>query len=235
MKKTPRVDLQNKKILFFEIGLAAALLFALLAFNWRSSKSSIQSQLFANMESITAEDEILPITFHEPPSPQEIVLPPAISEAFEIVDNTVDLTTSFNFNAEDDFRKGLLTITAVGNANVSKVESLVEEEAIPVSLVQVKPVFEGGDANTFTRWVMSRVVYPVVALENNIQGVVYLSFDIGVDGRLVNLQLVRGADPLLVQEAMRVVGMSPRWEPGKQQGKEVKVSYYFPVNFKISS
>lgn len=110
-------------------------------------------------------------------------------------------------------------------------ESVDEEEAIPFQLVDEKPSFQGGNANGFSNWVNQHLNYPDVAKENGVQGRVTLHFTIGSDGSVRNVRVLRGVDPALDSEAVRVVSMSPKWEPGKQRGKPVAVTYTFPVIF----
>lgn len=100
--------------------------------------------------------------------------------------------------------------------------------------VQVKPLFNGGDANGFSRWVAEQIVYPKEAQDKNIQGRVILQFKIGASGSIEDINLLRGVDSLLDNEALRVVSLSPRWTPGKQDGKNVRVIYTFPINFTLS-
>ncbi len=91
----------------------------------------------------------------------------------------------------------------------------------------------GGDANEFTKWVYSKIVYPEVARENGISGRVTLQFTIESDGSLTNIKVLRGIDQSLDQEAVRVVSMSPKWTPGKQRDKAVRVTYTFPIMFQL--
>ena len=107
------------------------------------------------------------------------------------------------------------------------------EEAIPFQLVEEKPSFQGGDANHFSKWVNQRLVYPDIARENGVQGRVTLRFTIRKDGSITNVKVIRGVDPALDKEAVRVVSMSPKWTPGKMKGKAVAVTYTFPVIFRL--
>ena len=107
------------------------------------------------------------------------------------------------------------------------------EEEIPFQLVEEKPSFMGGDANAFSRWVNERLVYPEEAKKNGVSGRVTLQFTVETDGRVTNVKVLRGVDPSLDKEAVRVVSQSPKWEPGKQDGKPVKVIYTFPVIFQL--
>ena len=91
----------------------------------------------------------------------------------------------------------------------------------------------GGDANAFSKWVNERLQYPEIAKENGIQGRVLLQFVVGADGSVSNVKVVRGVDPSLDKEAVRVVQSSPKWSPGKQRDRAVKVTYTFPVIFQL--
>ena len=115
--------------------------------------------------------------------------------------------------------------------DVEIVEETVEEETIPFQLVEEKPSFNGGDANEFSKWVNSQLVYPEIAKENGVQGRVTLQFTVEADGRVTNVKVLRGVDDSLDKEAVRVVSSSPRWKPGKQRDRAVKVTYTFPVIF----
>lgn len=109
----------------------------------------------------------------------------------------------------------------------------MEEETIPFQLVEEKPKFMGGDANEFSKWVNQRLVYPEVAKENGVQGRVMLQFTVGTDGSVSGVKVLRGVDPSLDKEAVRVVSQSPKWTPGKQRDRKVKVTYTFPVIFQL--
>lgn len=111
--------------------------------------------------------------------------------------------------------------------------NIPEGEPIPYQLVEEKPSFQGGDINQFLKWVRENQIYPEIAKENGIQGRVTVRATINTDGSLTDIMVVRGVDPSLDKEAIRVVSQSPKWKPGKQGGKAVPVTYNFPVNFQI--
>ena len=98
----------------------------------------------------------------------------------------------------------------------------------------MKPSFQGGDANKFSTWVNTQLKYPDIAKNNGIQGRVTLQFTVDVDGSVTNVKVLRGVDPSLDNEAMRVVRLSPKWTPGRQKGKPVRVTYTFPVIFHLT-
>ncbi len=115
--------------------------------------------------------------------------------------------------------------------NFKKSEELVEEPIFVV--VEDMPIFMGGDVNKFREWVQRSVKYPEIAVENGIQGKVYVMFVIEPDGTLTNVEILRGVDPVLDNEVLRVVNESPLWVPGKQNGKIVRVRFSIVVNFQL--
>ena len=112
-------------------------------------------------------------------------------------------------------------------------EEYSDKEPVPFQLADEKPTFQGGDANKFSQWVNSNMNYPDEAKEKGIQGRVTLSFTVSSSGKVHGVKVLRGVDPILDNEAVRVVEMSPEWTPGKSDGKPVSVSYTFPVIFKL--
>lgn len=121
--------------------------------------------------------------------------------------------------------------------DLDQVEADVEEEedpeTLPFNALDVKPTFQGGDANAFSIWVNSQLRYPENAKRNGIQGRVTLEFTIDTKGRVTNVKVLRGVHKLLDKEAVRVVSKSPRWTPGYVNQKPVRVTYTFPVIFQL--
>lgn len=103
----------------------------------------------------------------------------------------------------------------------------------PFRLVEQKPSFNGGDANEFSKWVNSHLVYPKKAKKNGVQGRVTLQYTIDVDGSVKNVKVLRGVEPSLDKEAVRVVSSSPKWKPGMSKNQPVPVTYTFPVIFQL--
>ncbi len=109
-----------------------------------------------------------------------------------------------------------------------------KEDPIPFQFLEKKPGFNGGDANEFSKWVNQRLVYPKEARDKNISGRVTMSFTIEKDGSLTEVKVLRGVHPLLDAEAVRVVSTSPKWTPGYQDGKPVRVTFTFPTIFMLN-
>ena len=227
IKKTPKADLENKKALFMEIGLAVVLLIVLVAFEWSSSEKQEVMDLTGQQQVI--EEEIIPITQEQQQAPPEMPKTPVLSDVIDIVDDDVEVADDLFVNTEDDASIGV----EIMEYHTEVVEEEVEEEAIPFAFVEEKPKFQGGDANTFSKWVNSKLVYPEIAKENGIQGRVTLQFTVNTDGSVSNVIVLRGVDASLDTEAARIVSQSPKWTPGRQRERPVKVTYTFPVIFKL--
>jgi len=224
VKKSEKANLENKRVLFVEIGFIIALLVVWGCFSY-SSKDKKSSSLMADNQEII-EEEIIPITQELPPPPPEVKIP-VLSDEIVIMDDDIKIDNNI-IDLEDDANLGVEIMDYV-----EVQEEVIEEEPIPFALVEEKPKFQGGDANDFTRWVMSRIVYPEIAKENGVQGRVTLSFKVNADGTLTNVKVLRGVDPSLDKEAVRVVSSSPKWTPGKQRDRAVPVTYTFPVIFQL--
>jgi protein TonB len=226
IKKSEKANLENKKLLFVEIGLIISLLIVYIAFEW-TSKETNTSILEDNTE-VLIEEEIISTNMETPPPPPAAPKIPVLSDQIDIVDDEIELEDDMFMNLEDDASLGVEIMDYV-----EVEEEVVEEEAIPFQLVEEKPSFQGGDANQFSKWVNSRLVYPEIAKENGVQGRVTLQFTVEKDGTVTKVKVLRGVDPSLDKEAVRVVSMSPKWKPGKQRDRAVPVTYTFPVIFQL--
>ena len=226
IKKSEKANLENKKLLFVEIGLIISLLIVYIAFEWTSKETNL-SMLEDNTE-ILVEEEIISTNMETPPPPPAAPKIPVLSDQIDIVDDEIELEDDMFMNLEDDASLGVEIMDYV-----EVEEEVVEEEAIPFQLVEEKPSFQGGDANQFSKWVNSRLVYPEIAKENGVQGRVTLQFTVEKDGSVTKVKVLRGVDPSLDKEAVRVVSMSPKWKPGKQRDRAVPVTYTFPVIFQL--
>ena len=226
IKKSERANLENKKLLFIEIGLIISLLIVFIALEWTSKET--QTAVLEDNTEILIEEEIISTNMETPPPPPAAPKIPVLSDQIDIVDDEIELEDDMFMNLEDDSSLGVEIMDYVETQ-----EEEVEEEAIPFALVEEKPSFQGGDANQFSKWVNQRLVYPEIAKENGVQGRVTLQFTVEKDGTVTKVKVLRGVDPSLDKEAVRVVSMSPKWKPGKQRDRAVPVTYTFPVIFQL--
>jgi len=224
LKKNPKVNLENWKTIFVEVGLVLALGVILAAFEWTSS-DGINTD-FAQSQEVVVEEEMMPITQQEevkPPPPPEPVK--QVIEMINIVDDDVDISDDLDL-FENEFSEDV----SVKIVEFSYEEKEAEEEEIFV-IVEHMPSFQGGDLNKFRDFVNKNLKYPEIAAENGIQGRVILSFVVEANGTLSNVKVLRGVDPAIDKEAIRVVESSPKWSPGQQRGKPVRVSFNMPIIF----
>ena len=228
IKKSPKANLENKKLLFTEIGLIIALAAVYFAFDWSTAEKQVS--VFEETAEVVEAEEMVPITQETPPPPPTAAPKiPILSDQIDIVDDEIQVDDNLFMNLEDDASMGVEIMDYVETVE----EEVVEEEAIPFQFVEEKPSFMGGDANAFSKWVNERLVYPEIAKENGVSGRVTLQFTVNTDGTVSNIKVLRGVDPSLDKEAVRVVSMSPKWTPGKQRDRAVKVTYTFPVIFQL--
>ena len=226
IKKSPQASLENKRLLFAEIGLIVTLLVVFAGFE-TSTQVRATAQLIDNTKAPDEED-IMAIPIETPPPAPEVPLLPQLSDEIEIVEDNVTVDLDFQSLEDND-----IPIDIKDYMVKEVVEEEVEEEPIQHVFVQEQPTFNGGDANEFSKWVNSRLQYPQIAQEMQIQGKVTLQFTIEKDGSLKNVKVLSSPDESLSKEAVRVVSSSPKWKPGKQRDRTVRVSYTFPVLFKL--
>ena len=224
LKKNPKVNLERWKTVFVQIGLVLSLLVVLVAFEWTSSEGVNTD--FAQTQEFVVEEEMMPITQQEevkPPPPPEPVK--QVIEMINIVDDDVDIDDDVDL-FENEFSEDV----QVQIVEFYEEEEEADEEEIFV-IVEHMPSFQGGDLNEFRNYVQKNLKYPEIAAENGIQGRVFLSFVVEPNGSVSNVRVVRGVDPAIDKEAVRAVKNSPKWSPGKQRGKPVRVSYNMPIVF----
>jgi len=125
--------------------------------------------------------------------------------------------------------------TVAGNSTVFSDDLLSGEggsgQDEPFLIVEEMPSFMGGDINKFRQWIQKRAIYPEQAIDHNIKGAVIITFIIEQDGSVSNVTIVRGVHPLLDNEALRVISSSPKWRPGLQRGRAVRVRYSIALIF----
>ena len=226
IKKNEKASLENKRLIFAEVGLIAALLVVFAGFE--SSTRAKEVALLQGNTKIDDTYDIVAIPLETPPPAPVAPALPMLSDDLEIVDD--DVTVDLDFQSLDDTD---VPVDIQEYVRQEVVEEEVEDDPIPFVTVEQKPTFNGRDANEFSKWVNSQLVYPEIAKENGVEGRVILQFTIGKDGRLQDVKVLRTPDESLAQEAVRVVSSSPKWEPGRQRDRAVKVSYTFPVVYRL--
>jgi len=222
VKKSEQASLEKDKLVYVLMGLVFTLSLVYVALEW--TEREVTKYEVTDTEFLFEEEVEIQQTSQETPPPPP---PPAVQEVevLNVVEDNVE-TESIEVNTEE-------TETEVVIA--APVEAPVEEEEEEVVFVVVEsmPEFPGGQQALF-KYLSENVKYPVIAQENGIQGRVICQFVVNKDGSIVDVEVVRsGGDPSLDKEAVRVIKSMPKWKPGKQRGKAVRVKYTVPVNFKL--
>ena len=217
IKKTSKASLENKKSSWLLVGYVIVLVFMFVAFEW--SKRDVRIDMSGAITENVFEQEIeIPITEQPelvaPPPPQA----PAIAEVLTIVDD--------NDNVKE-----------IGEAVIIKTISPTVDEEIPVEdeifeVVEKNPEFSY-NGMSLMQYLGKSIKYPTIAQETGTQGRVIVQFVVNKDGSIVDVKVVRGVDPYLDKEAIRVISTMPKWKPGEQRGKPVRCEFTVPVMFKL--
>ena len=222
LKKNPKNDLSRMSGLFLNIGLSVSLLLVIVAFEWRTYDNS--GLLDLGMVQDDFEDLMeIPPTEQPPPPPPKIQLP----EIIEVPDEE---------EIEEEIEVELdLEVTEEEVVEDFVFEEAPEEEVDEVfTIVEDQPGFPGGNA-AFYKFVASNMNYPAQARRMGIEGRVFVQFVVDKDGSVTEVKAVKGIGAGCDREAERVLNSSPKWTPGKQRGRSVKVRMVLPIIFKLNN
>ena len=225
IKKSPKADLEGKKTSNLLIGAILTLSVLFIGFEWSERDKKVTTD--TGIETLVFEEEIIPITEQEqpkqaPPPPEA----PKVEEVLEIMDNDSEVEES-TIQASDDTQAAV----EVKYTPVEVEEEEVEEQQI-FQVVEEMPEFPGGMGECM-KFLSKNIKYPTISQENGVQGRVIVQFVVNRDGSIVDPVVVRGVDPYLDKEALRVISTMPKWKPGKQRGKAVRVKYTVPVMYRL--
>ncbi len=224
-KKSNKANLEKGKTSNLLMGVVVAMAVLFVSFEWGTAAEKV---LVADMNGGIEWVDDIPITIPEPTPPPPPPPAPMVTEFLTVVDDGIDVDTNPDITTED----------TPNNAQPEPYlpPVVIEEEVEDVNTVFIRveemPVFPGGDA-ALLKFVNSAIKYPVIAQENGISGRVVCSFVVNRDGSVVDGEIVRGVDPSLDKEALRVIGTMPNWKPGLQRGKPVRVKYTIPITFRL--
>ena len=226
IKKSPKADLEGKKTSNLLIGAIMVLAVLFVGFEWSEREKKVTTD--SGIQDVEFEEEIIPITEQEqpqqaPPPPQA---PPA-EEVLQIIENDSQVEES-TIQVSDDTQAAV----EVKYTPVEVEEEEVDEQQI-FQVVEENPEFPGGPKECM-KFLSNNIKYPQISQENGVQGRVIIQFVVNADGTIVDPVVVRGVDPYLDKEALRVIKLMPKWKPGKQRGKAVRVRYTQPVLFRLN-
>lgn len=232
LKKNPGADLEEQRSVFWLIGCAFALLLVIFLIQLKSYDRSVAD--LGELE-VATDDEIIPITQRNlaPPPPP----PPPPPEVIEVVEDDVELEEELEIEStETDMME---------EVEVIEMEEEVSDEVLNFAVVESVPVFPGcEDAVTndekkqcfqaeIIRFVSRNFKFPEIARNMGVSGKVYVSFVIEKDGSISNVEIARGVEESVDNEAVRVVKSLPKVQPAKQRGKPVRMSFMLPINAKL--
>lgn len=228
IKKDPKVDLESRKSIYVLTGLVAILAILFIAFEWTSV--SIRRNTIVQREVIEEEEEIVMTVQNNTPPPPPPPPMPDVIEQLTVVEDDVEIEEIEVQSMEDDNNTEIEVMDLSAETGPSEEEEAEGNQIFTV--VEEQPEFPGGEA-ALMKYIQQNLKYPAFAAENGIQGRVTLSFTVEKDGSIANIEVMRSPADELSKEATRVVNSMPKWKPGKQRGKPVRVKYILPVTFRL--
>ena len=226
IKKTPKADLENKKSTWLLVGYVIVLAFMFIAFEW--TKRDIKIDTSQAITDLVFEEEIIPITEQpEQAAPPPPPAAPPIAETLTIVEDDADVEETTIATSEETNQAVEIKYVPVA------VEEEEPEEQTIFEVVEQMPEFPNGGMAGLMQYLSKNIKYPTIAQENGTQGRVTVQFVVNRDGSIVDAKVLRGVDPYLDKEAIRVISGMPKWKPGVQNGKKVRVKYTVPVVFRL--
>ena len=242
VKKNPSVDPKRNSSLYFLVGLTAVLMLTYVSIELKSEDPRVEVEKLEIADNMMGEDEEVILTM--PPVQKLPPPPPPAPEVIQIVDNKQVIEDKKIETTEVDENKPVVVTQASDYGSEGGTAEEIDEE-VPFAVIEDVPVFPGceGVANNkrldcfmeqMAKHIKKNQQYPERAMEDGIQGRVAVLFVIDKDGSITNVQ-VRGpkGGELLEKEAKRVIEKLPKFKPGMQRGKPVKVKYSQPITFKL--
>jgi protein TonB len=204
------------------LGLVIVLAITLIAFEWTSRTQTVSS--LGTIVNMNLTEEIIPITRQQEVAPPPPPVSPKVTDVLNIVEDDVQIKDELRVEDVESDQQMDIDIVDFSNG-----EEVLDEEIFFV--VEDMPSFMGKGQEGFREWIARNLKYPEAAAKKGIGGRVYVQFAVNSKGEVVDAVVIKGVDPALDQEAIRVIMSSPKWEPGRQRGKPVKVQFTFPINF----
>lgn len=216
VKKTRRADLEKGKSRWLFMGLIVTLSFMFVSFEWTERNVTYTiSDLVSDPDFF---EELVPVTYNQdkplPPPPPPVAVNP--DELNIVDDNSTEI--------EGDIAASDPTDAPVIIPIPVEVPEEVVDENVEFVVVEEMPMFRDGTADLM-KYLSENIKYPTVSAEQGVQGKVVVQFVVGVHGEILNPVVVKSVDPYLDKEAIRVISSMPKWKPGKQRGKAVRVKY----------
>lgn len=224
-KKTPKANLESKRPTWLLVGYVTVLAFMFVAFEWtRDVRVDTSGRI---TENVFEQDMEIPLTRQSevtPPPPPQVT---PINDVLTIIDDD-DTAEETNFASSEETGEDVV----IKHIPVTVDEEVVVEDDIFV-IVEENPQFPDGGTAGLLQYLGKNIKYPTIPQENGTQGRVTVQFVVNKDGSIVDVKVIRGVDPYLDKEAVRVISTMPKWIPGKQRGVPVRCKFTVPVTFKL--
>ena len=243
VKKNPSVDPKRNSSLYFLVGLTAVLMLTYVSIELKSEDPRVEVEKLEIADNMMGEEEEVILTM--PPTQRLPPPPPPAPEVIQIVDNKQVIEDKKIETTEVDENKAVVVVNNASSYGQEGGTAEEIDEEVPFAVIEDVPVFPGCEGvaknkrldcfmEQMAKHIKKNQQYPEKAMEDNIQGRVAVLFVIDKDGSITNVQ-VRGpkGGELLEKEAKRVIEKLPKFKPGMQRGKPVKVKYSQPITFKL--
>lgn len=224
-KKTPKANLESKRPTWLLVGYVTVLAFMFVAFEWTRDIRVDTSGCIT--ENVFEQDMEIPLTRQPeltPPPPPQVT---PINDVLTIIDDE-DTAEETNFASSEETGEDVV----IKHIPVTVDEEVVVEDDIFV-VVEENPQFPNGGTAGLLQYLGKNIKYPTIPQENGTEGRVTVQFVVNKDGSIVDVKVIRGVDPYLDKEAVRVISTMPKWIPGKQRGVPVRCKFTVPVTFKL--
>jgi len=222
LKKHPDSDLFRKSSFYMSIGLMISLLFTVVAFEWKSYDENDLVNLGA-LDADFEELQDIPITEQPPPPPPQVT-PPEIIEVPDEQEIEEEIEVNLDVEVtEETVIEDVVFDEAPEEEAADEIFQFVEDQPSPL-----------GGMKAFYAYVGKNMKYPAQARRMGIEGKVYVTFVVGKDGALTDVKVLKGIGAGCDMEAIRVLSGAPKWKPGKQRGRPVRVRMQLPIIFKLN-
>jgi periplasmic protein TonB len=221
LKKNPEADLTKKSGLFLNIGLVISLSLCIMAFEWKVYDDGSLVDLGKVSDDFEDMMDIPPT--EQPPPPPPVIQQPEIIEVpdEEEIEQEIEVNLDIDVT-EDRVVEALVFTEAPPDEVAEEIFTVVEDQPMP-----------SGGYEAFYKYVSKNMKYPAQARRMGVEGKVFVQFVVDKDGTISEVQVVKGIGAGCDEEAIRVIQESPKWKPGKQRGRAVKVRMILPIQFKL--
>ena len=222
VKKKPTADVYRRRGMYLNLGFAVALLMVISAFQWRFYTDELLD--LGNLNDMEDESFIIPPNTLQPPPPKPKIPQPKLVEVEDEVEIEELDPSLFDVDIDpDDVIEAVIYDDPEEEEDADYIwEGIIEKEASPV-----------GGMSAFNQFLRKNLKYPSQARRMGIEGKVFLQFVVDKDGSLNDIKVIRGIGAGCDEEAMRVLKKHPKWSPGEQRGRPVRVRMIIPIFFKL--